>query len=89
MQVQAVNKHARKKYDEFESALNMVRIAIDDLNKYTRTHFGSTAVRTHGWQVPTKEEVTRAIGKCSNDLDVLHKQASRYKSELISRGWRV
>lgn len=90
MQVQAVNNHARKKYDEMESAMNAVRMAIDELDKFCRSSLNRQSEdRSHGWRVPTKDEVVSGVRKASHDLDVMHKQASKYKSELVSRGWRV
>ena len=89
MQVQTVNNHARKRYSEFESALETVRIAVDELQKTARGFPDGKSRQFSGWQVPTKGEVVGAIRRAGDDMETLRANARKYKSELISRGWRV
>lgn len=89
MQSQAVNNHARRRYSEFESAIGTVRLALDELAATAKKGTDKSDKRFHGWQVPTRKEVEAQIKRASAELDNLRVQANKYKSELISRGWRV
>jgi hypothetical protein len=90
MTSQTLTNHAKARYEEFEFALNAVRVAIDELTKLTvaTTHHGTPA-RFEGWQVPSHEEVKGAVQKASISLDEFRAAAIKYKVELIARGWRV
>jgi hypothetical protein len=90
MQSQAANNHAKRKYAEFDSAINTVRQALDELDKFTKGADGGKGKgRFHGWRVPSRDEVRCTIRTASTELDSLRKAALHYKAELIARGWRV
>jgi hypothetical protein len=90
MQSQTVNNHAKCKYAEFDAAINTVRLALDELDKFTKNaDNGKGKGRFHGWQVPSRDEVRGTIRTASHELDALRKAALHYKAELIARGWRV
>lgn len=89
MQVQPINNHARKRYSEFDSAMEAVRVAVDELMTTAKKFRDRADGRFNGWQVPTKNEVVGAVRKASDDLDGLRKNARKYRAELVSRGWRV
>ncbi|WP_435062070.1 hypothetical protein [Amycolatopsis thermoflava] len=90
MQLQTVNEHARERYHDFENAINTVRMAVDELTALSRKLSDrKDGGRFEGWQVPTKDEITKAIRTASDDLDTLRAESVKYKAELVSRTWRV
>jgi hypothetical protein len=87
VQSQTINKQAQRKYSDFENAITTVRMALDELIKLSKKLKAPNLQAI--WQLPDKEEVIAAVQKASRDLDSLHKNATTYKAELISRTWRV
>ncbi|NKQ53318.1 hypothetical protein HFP15_10535 [Amycolatopsis sp. K13G38] len=90
MQSQTINEQARRRYQQFEEAINTTRLAVDELTALSKKmREGGGGNRFEGWQVPTKAEVTAALRKASADLDTLRQASIEYKAELLSRAWRV
>ncbi|MGA6165167.1 hypothetical protein L3Q67_15710 [Saccharothrix sp. AJ9571] len=91
MTSQTINNHNKAKYTEYEFALDQVRVAFDDLGRFTKSldDGGRTNSRFEGWQVPSKAEVKAAVNAASSALDELRAASTKRKAELISRGWRV
>jgi hypothetical protein len=89
MVVQAVNNHAVQKYQEFTSAIESVRIALEETDPLITAMKDSHAARHHGWKVPDKKEVVAARKKVVELLDTLRTQAQKYEKDLIANGWRV
>jgi hypothetical protein len=89
MVVHTINRHALHKYEEFTSALETVRIALDEADPVIAAMNESHAGRHLGWNVPAKKEVLVARKKVTELLDTLRKQAKKYEKELIANGWRV
>lgn len=91
MTSQTLNNFNKARYDEFEFALDQVRIAFDELGKFTKSidNGKRTSEPFAGWQVPTKDEVRKTVNAASGALDVLRTACTKRKTELISRGWRV
>jgi hypothetical protein len=86
---QTINEQAKKKYLDFENAINTARMAVDELTQLSKKLHDQPGTRFEGWQVPSKDEITTAIRKASADLDALRAAAVQYKAELLSRTWRV
>ncbi|OZM73570.1 hypothetical protein CFN78_08535 [Amycolatopsis antarctica] len=86
---QTLNNHARRKYSDFENAITATRMALDELDKFTRTFTEKSDARFHGWRVPSKKEIRAAISQASAELDTLRREATKYKAQLIANGWRV
>lgn len=89
MQSQTINEQARRKYENFDVAINTVRTTLDELIAMTKKMRNSPNMKFEGWQVPDKSEVTGALQKASGHLDALRKEATAYKAELLSRTWRI
>lgn len=88
MQIQAVNKHAVNRYNEFVHAISAVEVAMSILEsllkKASDTH---RKFRLAGSL--TKDELTVMHTKAMEELWLLKSAARRYAAELQSRGWRV
>lgn len=89
MVVQSANRHALRKYEEFTSALETVRIALEESDPVIKAMKESEPNRAYGWQVPAKKEVVAARTKVTELLDRLREQSKKYEKELIANGWRV
>ncbi|QGK71202.1 hypothetical protein GIY23_18240 [Allosaccharopolyspora coralli] len=89
VQVQAANRHAIRKYEEFCKALDMVRQALDEAQPLIKTINGKATGRMDGWKIPSRQQVEKTYGKARTELDALNQAAKKYEKELISRGWRV
>jgi hypothetical protein len=91
MTSQTINNHNKARYTEYEFALDQVRVAFDEIGKLSKSldDGGKTGERFEGWQVPSKTEVKSAVTAASAALDELRTAATKRKTELISRGWRV
>lgn len=86
---QIINNKALRRYEEFTSAIETVRIALEEADPLIRTMKDTAPGRTHGWQVPDKKEVIAARAKATELLDTLRASAKEWEKELVSRGWRV
>jgi len=91
MTSQTINNHNKARYTEYEFALDQVRVAFDEIGKLSKglDEGGKSGERFEGWQVPSKSEVKSAVAAASGALDELRTAATKRKTELISRGWRV
>lgn len=89
MVVQAVNNHALRKYEEFTSALETVRMALEEADPLIKQMRESGPSRANGWKVPTKQEVLSVRKNAQDLLDALRAKAKQYEKELIANGWRV
>lgn len=89
MVVQAVNNHALRKYEEFTSALETVRIALEEADPLIKQMRESGPARANGWKVPAKQEVLAARKSAQDLLDTLRAKAKHYEKELVANGWRV
>jgi hypothetical protein len=90
MTSQTINNHNKAKFEEFEFALDQVRVKFDEIGTLARAlnEGGKTGDRFEGWQVPSKTEVKSAVTTASGALDGLRTAATKRKDELISRSWR-
>lgn len=88
MQIQAVNKHAVAKYNEFVHAQAAVEVSMSNLELLLKK-----ASDTHRKFVPagatTKEELSTMHKAATEQLQELKAAARKYAAELQSRGWRV
>ena len=89
MVVQPVNEHARRRYVVFTSALETVRIALDEADAVIKTMSENGPERSEGWRVPTKKEVLAARSSVADLLDQLRAKSQEYETQLIANGWRV
>lgn len=89
MTSQALTNRGRKKYTEFDSAITGVRMALEELDKFTKGLAQKTDKSFEGWRVPTRKEIRASVSRTSADLDTLRREATRYKAKLIANGWRV
>lgn len=89
MVVQAVNNHALRKYEAFTSALETVRLALEESDPVIAAMSESGPARAQGWKVPTKKEVLAARKAATDLLDRLRGKAKQYEEQLIANGWRV
>jgi exonuclease VII small subunit len=89
MVVHSANEHALRKYEEFTSALETVRVALEEADPVIRAMKDSDPARTYGWKVPAKKEVVTARKKVTDLLDKLRAESKKYEKELIANGWRV
>jgi hypothetical protein len=89
MVVQSVNRMAVKRYEEFTSAIETVRIALEESDPLIKAMKDAHVGRHQGWQVPDKKEVLAARKKATDLLDGLRAEAKKWHKELVSRGWRV
>lgn len=87
MQVQSVNRHAKKKYDNLRKAIEDVKIALEESAKL---HSKLTDPKASaGWRVPTKDQIVGAHKKATDQLNTLRESTKRWEKELTSREWRV
>jgi hypothetical protein len=89
MVVQVVNAHALRKYEELTSALETVRIALEEADPVIAAMADARVERHLGWKVPAKKEILVARRKTADLLDALRAKAKEYEKELIANGWRV
>jgi len=89
MVVHTVNRHALRKYEEFTSALETVRIALGEVDPLITAMKESHPDRSAGWQVPAKKELLAARRKTIELLDVLRAAAKEYEKDLIANGWKA
>ena len=89
MVVQTVNSHALRKYEEFTSALETLRIALEEADPVIAAMTDARVDRHFGWKVPAKKEILAARKKVTDLLDTLRAKAKEYEKELIANGWRV
>lgn len=88
MQVQAVNRRARRKYGEFYGALQMVIESIEHSKKLVE-NLDERPDGEYSWAAPEKGEVQAAHDKAARSMETMHKSAKKHEAELISRDWRV
>lgn len=88
MQVQAVNNHAVKKYNEFCAAMKVVdqalagmELLIKKANDPNKRFVAAGAI--------TKDELQGMYKAAHEEFVTLSNAARKYQSELQSRGWRV
>lgn len=88
MQVQAANRRAMDKYQELHTALDVVRMALEEAAKLHKK-IGDPDRGESGWRVPDEEEVTAGHEKAVAQLNALHQATVKWEKELVSKGWRV
>jgi hypothetical protein len=92
MQVQTVNKHAERKYAEFQFAISSVENALGAvelmLKKCSDPHEKMKPSAIANTRV-SKEELEGFKRQAIDALAELKTAARKYKIELTSKGWRV
>ncbi|GAB3291820.1 hypothetical protein [Parasphingorhabdus pacifica] len=88
MQVQAANRRAMDKYQSLHTALDVVRMALEEAAKL-HPKIGDPDPGDSGWQVPNEEEVAAGHQKAVEQLNALHQATVKWEKELVSKGWRV
>jgi hypothetical protein len=86
---QTVNNMALRRYEEFTSAIETVRIALEEADPLIKAMNDHAPGRPHGWKIPDKKEVVAARVRATELLDHLRTQAKYWEKELVSRRWRV
>ncbi|WP_020495657.1 hypothetical protein [Sciscionella marina] len=83
-----VNKHAVKKYGEFQQAIAQVKQVLDDS---TRVLSGMRDSGNHpsGWRIPDKKELSTLKKRAEKQLQTLRAASKKYEAELIANGWKV
>lgn len=86
--MKALNRLARKRYEEFVGALDMVGVAVEEAAKLIKK-YDPASVPAGLWSVPDEEELQAAYRKAVDDINRLRANAKKYEAELVSREWRV
>lgn len=89
MPVQAVNQYAMRRYQDLIAAVEMVQIALAEIDPVIAKMADKVPGRVAGWLVPDKKEVLAARTRVVDQLDVLRVKVKEYEKRLIANGWRV
>jgi hypothetical protein len=87
MQVAAINRRAQQNYATFVTAIEMVAVQFDELDKLIDKVDDTKAAG--GFTLATQEELQGLRRRAFDELDRLRTVAKKYEAELISRDWRL
>lgn len=88
MVTQAVNKHAVKKYQEFQEAIGQVKQVLDDSDRVLKS-MREAGNHPSGWRIPDRKELEGLRSKAEKQLQQLRAASKRYEAELMANGWKV
>lgn len=88
MQVQSVNNHAVRKYEQFATAMGQVMAALESLGDLLKKA-EMPDKRFQSGTLATPEELQDMHRHAGEQLETLRNAAKKYEAELMSRGWRV
>ncbi|WP_199439416.1 hypothetical protein [Umezawaea beigongshangensis] len=88
MQVQALNKRAQERYDNFVSAMDLVAEQFDPLSALIKKMQEGKAP-PGAFRITSPEQLRKLHTDALKALTELREQAKKYEAELKSRDWRV